>query len=265
MLDFHVHQATGLQALSVLQGPQLIAMVSHGNQQSDMPVLWKLCSAYLELGYSITVLDGTRQESRAEPGLARLLEDGFWPGGQNRPEVAWQILPAARGLQKLQTHASSAGTAWPQLGQLFADDAVVLVYAKPESLAALLGGSSARPLLAVSSSKNALLTSYLALKRLLMVGLVEPTIVNVCGMVGIDEIPTMSTQISDTLVECARNFLGYEIRMLRIAQKQQGGTQEYDLKPLASRLLESGIALGTTTSTAIPLQVPRSDAFAGTH
>ncbi|MBC7916720.1 MAG: hypothetical protein H7Y28_02815 [Rhodoferax sp.] len=265
MLDFQVHQATGLQALSVLQGPQLVAMVSHGDESSDMPVLWKLCSAYLDLGYSITVLDATKRESHAAPGLARLLEDGFWPGGQNRPEAAWQILPAARGLQELHSRASAVGAAWPQLGQLFADDAVVLVYAKPEVLAALLRDSSARPLLAVSSSKNALLTSYLALKRLLMDGRIEPTIVNVGGLGGADVEDPMPTPVAVNLAECARNFLGYQVRMLRIASRQQGTGLEYDLKPLASRLLESGLALGSTTSRAIPQQAPRAEAFAGTH
>ncbi len=265
MLDFQVHQATGLQALSVLQGPQLIAMVSHGDEQSDMPVLWKLCSAYLELGYSITVLDGTKQESRSEPGLARLLEDGFWPGGQNRPEAAWQILPAARGLQELHARASGVGAAWPQLGQLFADDAVVLVYAKPEALAALLRDSSARPLLAVSSSKNALLTSYLALKRLLVDARVEPTIVNVSGLGGAKAENPMPTPVAVNLADCARNFLGYQVRMLRIAPQQQGSKQEYDLRPLASRLLESGLALGARTTRPIGTQAPRTQAFAGTH
>jgi hypothetical protein len=265
MLDFQVHQASGLQALSVLRGPQLIAMVCHGNEQSDMSVLWRLCSAYLELGYSITVLDGTKRESASEPGLSCLLEGGFWPGGQNRPEAAWQILPAARGLQELHTRASGVGAAWPQLGQLFADDAVVLVYAKPEALSVLLRGSSARPLLAVSSSKNALLTSYLALKRLLMDGRVEPTIVNVSGLGGADaEIP-MPTPVAVNLAECARNFLGYQVRMLRVAPNTRGSSQEYDLKPLASRLLESGLALGARSAGPMTPQAPQTQAFAGNH
>ena len=261
MLDFQVHQATGLQALAALQSPQLVAMVSNGDEPSDMLVLWKLCSAYMELGYSVTVLDGTKHESRAEPGLARLLEDGFWPGGHNRPEAAWQILPAARGLQELPIHAGVSGAPWSQLGQLFADDAVVLVYAKSETLAALLRDSSARPLLAVSSSKNALLTSYLALKRLLVDGRVEPTIVNVSGLGGADAQKPMPTPVAVHLAECARNFLGYQVHMLRVAP-QPGARQDYDLKPLASRLLESGLALG---ARATPPQDLRAQAFAGTH
>lgn len=265
MLDFQVHQATGLQALSVLHGPQLVAMVSHGDAPSDMPVLWRLCSAYLELGYSITVLDATKQESRAEPGLARLLEDGFWPGGQNRPEAAWQILPAARGLQELHTRTSGVGAAWPQLGQLFADDAVVLVYAKPEALAALLRDTGARPLLAVSSSKNALLTSYLALKRLLIDGRMEPTVVNISGLGSADLESPLPTTVAANLAECARNFLGYHVQMLRIAPKQPGAGQEYDLKPLASRLLESGLALGASASRVVIPQTIQTQAFAGTH
>jgi hypothetical protein len=265
MLDFQVHQASGLQALTALQGPQLIAMVSHGDGPSDMPVLWRLCSAYLELGYSITVLDATKRETPAEPGLARLLEDGFWPGGQHRPQAAWQVLPAARGLQELHTRTSGVGAAWPQLGQLFADDAVVLVYAKPETLAALLRDSGARPLLAVSSSKNALLTSYLALKRLLMDGRVEPTIVNVSEHGDAEVEDPMPTPAAVNLAECARNFLGYQIRVLRVTLQKQGDGQEYDLKPLAARLLESGLTLGARSARPIAPQALRTEAFAGTH
>lgn len=262
MLEFQVHQASGLQALSALHGPQLVAMVSHGDEQSDMPVLWKLCSAYLELGYSVTVLDATKQESGAEPGLARLLEDGFWPGGHNRPEAAWQILPAARGLQDLYTRIGGMDAAWPRLAQLFADDAVVLAYAKPEVLAGLLRNSSARPLLAVSSSKNALLTSYLALKRLLIDGRVEPTIVNVSGLGGAVVENTVPTPVAVNLAECARNFLGYQVRMLRVAPQRQAAGQDYDLKPLASRLLESSVRLGVG---ALAQRTPQIEAFAGTH
>ncbi|MDE2615428.1 MAG: hypothetical protein KGL73_00235 [Burkholderiales bacterium] len=262
MLDFQVHQASGLQALAALRGPQLIAMVSHGDEQSDMPVLWKLCSAYLELGYSVTVLDATKTESPAEPGLIRLLDDGFWPGGNSRPEAAWQILPSARGLQELLTRTSGTGVSWPQLAPLFDDDSVVLVYAKPEILAALLRDSGTRPLLAVSSSKNALLTSYLALKRLLIDGRVEPTIVNVSGIGSTDAENTLPTPVAVNLAECARNFLGYQVRMLRILPQQRGAARDYDLKPLASRLLESGLTLG---AKAVTPQAPRTEAFAGTH
>lgn len=260
MLDFQVHQASGLQILSPAKGPQLVAMVSHGEGSSDLLVLWKLCAAYLELGYSVTVLDATKRESVDEPGLSQLLEDGFWPGGHNRQEAAWQVIPAARGLQELRNQARGTG-GWTRLAPLFPEDAVVLAYAKPEVLAGLLKDSNARPLLAVSSSKNALLTSYLALKRLLIDGRIEPTLVNVSGLGSADEETSVTAPVAANLAECARNFLGYQVRLLRIAPPQKS-TEDYDLKPLASRLLESSLRLGARTLTR---HAPRIEAFAGTH
>jgi hypothetical protein len=266
MLDFAVHQASGLQGMLTPPGSQLVAMVCHGDERIAMPLLWKLCSAYLDLGYALTVLDATRAESRTAPGLAQLLEGGYWPGGQNHPEAAWQVLPAANGLTELAARGSVTAEAWQQLGLLFAEDAVVLVYGKPETIAALLRGTGVKPLLAVSSSKNALLTSYLALKRLLMDGRLEPTIVNT-GEGSADVENPMQAQAAANLMECARTFLGYETRVLDLSpQTIRGGKrQDYDLRALASRLLESGLPLTGRFPRVQTASLQKTQAFAESH
>ena len=264
MLDYAPHQAEGLQRLGPAQGPHLVSLVAHGDVQGDLPLLWKLCAAYLELGYGVTVLDATRHETAAEPGLARLLEDGFWTGGQHNPDAAWQILPAARGLHKLHAGVFAGSGAWHALGHLFADDTVLILYATPQTLAACLHGSGSRPLLAVSSARNALLTSYQALKRLLMDGGLEPTLIDTAGL-GASTHPA-SSQAMASLAECARNFLGYQIRQQLLTRQRGSSQQDYDLKPLAARLLEFGLDLGHNgvPQTAMTAQ-QRTSAFAGTH
>ena len=264
MLDFPVHQASGLQGIAPPQGAQLVAMVCHGEDRSDLLMLWKLCSAYLEMGYAMTVLDATVHESPADPGLAQLLEGGYWPAGQNHPQAAWQMLPAALGLQDLYARRSGTAPAWQQLGMLFADDAIVLVYGKPETLAALLRGSCIKPLLAVSSSKNALLTNYLALKRLLVDGRLEPTIVNVSAHKPDGEKSSQSPATA-SLMECAREFLGYQVHVIDLASGQRAAAGEYDFRPLASRLLESSLALGGRMSRAPMTASHQEQAFSGNH
>lgn len=264
MLEYQPHQAAGLQRLGATQGPHLVAVVAHGDSVGDLPLLWRLCSAYLELGYGVTVLDATRQESAAEPGLARLLEDGFLPGSQHKPEAAWQILPASRGLYRL--HAAGQGArAWRPLSHLFADDTVLVLYAPPQTLAACLHGSGSRPLLAVSAARNALLTSYQALKRLLMDGGLEPTLVDTTGLM--HGTPPIASQAMASLAECARNFLGYQIRQHLLGRQLGHGQQDYDLKPLASRLLEFGLDLGDQSQFSEPLATDAraTKVFAGTH
>ena len=264
MLDYALHQAEGLRALGSPQGPHLVSVVAHGDVHGDLPLLWKLCAAYLELGYGVTVLDATRAETAAEPGLSRLLEDGFWPGGQHKPDAAWQILPAARGLHRLHAGVYTGTGAWHALGHLFADDTVLILYATPQTLAACLYGSHSRPLLAVSSARNALLTSYQALKRLLMDGGLEPTLVDTSGLA--TDGRADASQAMASLAECARNFLGYQIRQQALTRQRGHSQQDYDLKPLAARLLEFGLDLGHHGTSPPPLTMQqRTSVFAGTH
>ena len=69
-----INQAAGLMGINQSQRPRLTAFVSHGDAASELPLLWKLCAAMVDLGYSVTVLDGTAPETGHNPGLEQVLD-----------------------------------------------------------------------------------------------------------------------------------------------------------------------------------------------
>ena len=52
MLEACANQAIGLQAMALQASPRMLALASHGDQASELPLLWSLCSTLAELGYS---------------------------------------------------------------------------------------------------------------------------------------------------------------------------------------------------------------------
>lgn len=244
MLEHHANQAAGLLGLGYQPGPRMIAMVSHGDEQAELPLLWQLCLALVNFGYSVTVLDATTCESDTNPGLDQLLDDGHWHGDGIRGASAWTVLPASKGVQNLcGVHASKLQNL-RQLGHLFPADGIVILYCKVEWMIALIGDCSIEPLLALSPLRTSLLTSYLALKRLLITGKLKPTIVNMIQDQNSASIAAPHS-VAAGLSECAKKFLGHEIKALEI-REQHGDAPLYgDIQRLALRLMESAVALGT--------------------
>jgi hypothetical protein len=92
----------------------------------------------------------------------------------------------------------------------------------------------------VSGEKSSLLTSYLALKRLLRKGRLEPTILN---MMQDDRQGKSADSVAHALRECARNFLSYDARPIRIDPLQDDARMDADMRRLATRLLEHALSL----------------------
>ena len=63
------NQAAGLLDLAAMPSPKLTAMVAHGDEQAELPLLLRMCAAWVGFGYPVTVLDGTVRESADNPGL----------------------------------------------------------------------------------------------------------------------------------------------------------------------------------------------------
>ncbi len=101
MLEACANQAIGLQAMALQASPRMLALASHGEQASELPLLWNLCSTLADLGYSVLVLDATHCESAQSPGLEQLLSGESSGREQLDPLVPWTILPAAIGLSRL--------------------------------------------------------------------------------------------------------------------------------------------------------------------
>ena len=81
------------------------------------------------------------------------------------------------------------------------------------ALTPLIKGSQIRPLLAMSAAKTSLLTTYLALKRLLLKAKVEPTIVN---MVDPSKPAQAHSTTPTSLSDCAKYFLNYDVFPIHI-------------------------------------------------
>jgi len=225
-----LNQAAGLMAMGHPRGARLMAMVSHGDERVELPVLWQLCMALSELGYAVTVLDATVCETSANPGLEQMLDFSYWQVTHEESRL-WTVIPSALGLQSLCA-SSDRDSRLGRLGRVIPGDGAVILYSNAEWLSLLLGNSSAAPLLAVSSMKTSLMTSYLALKRLIKNGDLEPTIVNLAH----DE-----RAVSASLGVCARNFLGYEVKPISIATPSIDNRPREDVQRLALRLLESAL------------------------
>lgn len=213
-------------------GARLMSMVSHGDERIELPLLWQLCMALSEFGYAVTVLDATACETDTNPGLEHMLNACSAHATPDEP--FWTVIPSALGLQALCASSQGQSGRLEQLRQVMPRDGVVILYCNAEWLAALLGNSRAVPLLAVSSMKTSLMTSYLALKRLLKNGGLEPTVVN---------LEQDERAVAASLGECARNFLGYDVKPIRIATPSFDHRPTAEMQSLALRMLESALPL----------------------
>lgn len=241
MRDMPLNQAVGLMGLGASQAPQLLAVVSHADPRSELPLLWQLGNALSQLGYGVTVLDGTMAETAANSGLQQLLDSPFGISTAQTDSLDWNVLPAALGLQSLCELGTKPDQSLQRLGQIFASNGVVVLYAGVDALCKLLAHSEVRPLLSLSHEKSSLMTTYLALKRLLRNARLEPTILNMMGAG--DESRKAPTNVASALSECAKNFLGYAVQAVRIDPAQTEVQLDAEMRRLATRLLENAVPL----------------------
>ena len=234
------HQASGLGSLARSHSARLVAVVRHGDETAELPLLWRLCLTWVKLGYPVTVLDAGSVESADNPGLAQLLECPYDACDSNQDVSAWTVLPAATGLQALRSSEEISNELTRRLGSLFSDDGVVVLYGNADTLLGLLPHTPMQPLMVVSSAPKSLLKSYLALKRLLGTGYLTPLVVD-------PSAPATSQRISanpaTTLADCAKNFLGHELKWIRLQSKQEDSAPASDLQRMALRILENALPL----------------------
>jgi hypothetical protein len=237
MPEMMVHQASGLLGLAEHACPQLIAMVSHGDARTEQPTLWQLCGTLSALNYSVMVLDGTTRETPNNPGLQQLLEYRFGYAPIENAVNDCQIIPADIGLNLLESPQQLTLS-----GHLFSADSVVILYADCQRLVRLLQGSQVTPLISLSQEKNSVLTSYLALKRLLRDAQLEPLFLNM-----IEPARTRNVRAPTTLPggigACARHFLGYEVTALTIHSSSHANQRDPQMRQLALCLLENALPL----------------------
>ncbi len=228
-----------------------MAMVNHGDDAFELALLWRLCSAMVGFGYAVTVLDGTTSETETNPGLEQLLEYEFWQTHDHSQAPDWTVIPSAYGLQSLCAMQERRAESLKHLGQLFSHEGVVIFYGNAQWLAPFLSGSGVKPLLAVTPMKSSLLSSYVALKHLLLNGRLEPTIANLEHGLAASESPK-GRGIATTLSECAKNFLGFDVNALNIAPPDENDRPSSDIEHLALRMLEDSVAVRPTLAMGAP-------------
>ena len=246
MLEACLTQGAGLHALALQQpAPRIVAMASHGDRQSELPLLCSLCTTWTELGYSVIVLDATMAESASGPGLQQLMDDPACDTSAcGQYHASWPIVPSALGMEQLCLGAQGVGegrSRLQQLGRLFRNYEIVLVYASAQNLASYLPGSGMEPLLAVSTKGMSVLSAYQCLKHLLINGRLQPTIVAVMDESNQNSLASGSSMCR-SLQDCAMTFLAHQVTPLPVCIPSMD-----DMHRLALRLLESAFSLAPTT------------------
>ncbi len=242
MLETCFNQGAGLQSLALQTGPRMIAMTNHGDKQSELSLLWNLCSTLVDLGYCVGVLDATTTESADNPGLEKLLNECSWSVYQQTESLPWSVIPAARGLMQLCSHKPAQGLPLAPLGSLFQNFGVVVIYAGADVLSQLLANSGIEPLLTVTSIKMSPVTAYQALKQLLLNAKLRPTMASIVSNPVSNRVTTAKSPI-ENLQECAMTFLGYRLDALAVRTHQPSERPTDDVKRLALRLLENALPL----------------------
>lgn len=268
MLEISPHQASGLLTLDIPKNTRFMAMVKHADSKFELPLLWQLSSAMVGLGYTVTVLDATTAESQAQPGLEQLLEDDFHYLRAHIQTQGWNIIPAATGLQSLATLKEQNTQGLDCLGQIFQRTGVVLVYAPSDCLISLFSHYRIKPLLAVAPARRYLLSSYGALKHLLLGAGIEPAIVNLVQG-GESEAENQSVAMASALSTCAETFLGCEVKISQINVRPDDDASHKDIQHLALRMLEDALVLepGLSMFTQQTRRDSRDtlDQFEGSH
>lgn len=248
MHEAPLNQAAGLQGLVRPCGPRIMAMVSHGDEHAELPLLWRLCWTLADLGYTVTVLDATTLESQDNPGLEQLLENPYWQHEAHLEAPAWTVVPSGKAIRALSTPPFQQTQNLQKLGRLFARDSVVILYSRVEWLLAMVGQSGVTPLLAVSPVRASLLTGYQALKRLLLNGQLEPTVVNL--LPPSHDAPTdlaRPPSAAASLLECAKNFLNYDVKAINLSSSDEHTSGA--MQRLALRLMERAVSLSVDSAT----------------
>jgi hypothetical protein len=266
MHDHRINQAAGLLDLMPPPNTRLIAVVSHGDAAAELPLLLRLCSALVSLGFPVTVLDGTVRESEDNPGLEQLLNYSA-PPATSSEGASWSVIPARFGLQMLCSGLETSTDQLQDCGWIFPHDSVAIVYAPAADVVHLLGGTSVRPVLALSKGKSSLMTGYLALKRLLLKGKLSPMVVNLVENPVHDGHGAVTTPVGVGLQDYAKYFLNYDVTMFSMATSQPSNAADRPVERLALGLLESALPIThrwspTTHSGTTAFQ---SSSVAGRH
>jgi hypothetical protein len=244
---------------------RLMAVTSHGDHENELPLMWGICSALVEFGFAVTVLDGTVEEQVDGPGLMQILDIQHWQMDVQADKCSCSVLPAAIGLKRICQISSNTKMPLEQLKGLFESGHIVIVFAHGDLLSQLLAKSAIQPLLAVSSATNSLMTAYQALKQMHLAAQIHPLIVTISHESASHSFAP-ATLSGQTLHDCARNFLGCNLRSPGIAILDSGDTTSPNMSQLVTQMLETAMPLACHMQATPTLRGTRPQApLSGSH
>jgi len=265
MLDLCFDQGVGLRHIGMNSSARVIAVTSHGDHESELPLLWNLCSSLVEFGFGVTVLDGTVEESTGSTGLAGILDTKHWQTSIEASHCSWLVLPAAIGLQMICEALPNDTPPLVELEGVFESGQVIVVYARSELLSQLLVKSDVEPLLSVTYSPTSLMTAYKALKQMHRTTRIHPMIVTI-SLEGASQQTANSTKPGEILHDCARNFLACNLRSPGVAILSSEDKLSPDISKLASQMLETAMPLDRHNHVTPTLRGTQPQAlFQGSH
>ena len=265
MLDLCADQGVGLRHIGMTLSTRVIAVTSHGNHDGELPLLWSLCSALVQLGYPVTVLDATTEESKTEPGLEQILDEAYWQRGVQAQQASWSILPAAKGLQVACQTADNHASPLNALSGIFDPGQVVIIFAYADLLSRLLGDTGVEPVLAVSDARISLMTAYRSLKQMLLEAGVHPLVVTI-GQEPLPDTPPAGPMPGENLLDCARTFLDCNLRPpMRVTLDAQEKSSP-EIAQLVTKMLETAMSLNQNTRvTRQGRDTHTHEQFSGSH
>jgi hypothetical protein len=244
MLDPHVDQGAGLRCQTPQAAPRLAALAGHGDVETELPLLWELCSALQAQGYRVAVLDTTAHETEQSPGLQDLLDGGTAPedGWDYTGDPGLCAFPAAGGLATL---ADASGkprpAALPRLARALRCYDVAILYGGVPLLVEWARHCAITPVLATAPRQAGVLAAYRSLKSLCDAGVV-PTVASVVTRPGIATAGSAEAARTN-LAQCAQTWLGRHIDVLRVRASLDSGTASAEIHRLALRLVEGAATL----------------------
>lgn len=246
-------QGSGLRQMALRCEPTVLSVLHHGDTAAELTLLWQLCAALQAQGYTVTVVDGTAEESTDNPGLLDLLDQPY----RQLPAQelgAWSIVPSARGLAQLQA-GSAAARALERLKHLLGDASALVLYAAADDLGPLLRQPAPqRVILPLSPEMPSLLSAYQGIKQLAQHTRISE-VVAVTVNPG-DSPEYLAQNIARSLQTCTMNFLKCAVRHHGI-QVPSGDAQAADgssetMRQLTLQLLDPRLSAERPAAQVTP-------------
>jgi hypothetical protein len=207
----------------------------HGDKIAEMTVLWQTCARLQRLGYTLSVLDVTAEESSETPGLQDMLLPV--PRPMAAESATMSVVAAARGMRHLASTLAPEASLAHALGSLFQDFGALVIYADAFTLAEVMGLGDCYPVVAVSSETPSVLSAYAGLKILTTHSSHRDAALVTLST---DSSPRQLNQrIAKSLQNCTMNHLKCRLQHYDVSNSSETDNPSDDMRQLVLKLLDT--------------------------